>query len=72
MSGFARRVAIKSSFYFHKKRMRPLAEDSTRLPLDGFITHVDRVFRVYTTLNEFMYFVVGGEYSQFLGFCGVI
>ena len=36
------------------------------------MTHIDRVFRVYTTLDEFMYFAVGGEYSRFLGLCGGI
>ena len=46
--------------------MRPLAEGLMRLHLDGFMTHVDRVFRVYTTLDEFTYFAVGGEYSRFL------
>ena len=52
--------------------MRPLVEGLTRLPLDGVMTHVDRVLRVYTNLDEYMYFAVGGEYSRFLGLCGDI
>ena len=52
--------------------MRPLAEGLMRLPLDRCMTYVDRVFWVYTTLEEFMYFAVGGEYSRFLGLCGGI
>ena len=72
MSGFARKVAMKSSFYFHLERICPLAEGLMRLPLDGFMTYVDRVFRIYTTLDEFMYLAVGGEYSRFFGLCGDI
>ena len=39
--------------------MRPLVEGLMRLHLDGFMTHVDIVFRVYTTLDECIYFAVG-------------
>ena len=52
--------------------MRPLAEGLMRPPLDGFMTHIDRVFKVYTILDEFMYFAVSSEYSRFLGLCGDI
>ena len=39
--------------------MRPLVEGLMRLHLDGFMTHVGIVFRVYTTLDECIYFAVG-------------
>ena len=70
--GLARRFTIKSFFFFHYERIHPLAEDLMRLSLDGVMTHIDRVFRVYATLDEFIYFAVGDEFSRFLGLCGCI
>ena len=43
--------------------MCPLVEGLMRLSLDGGMTHVDRVIRLFSTFAEVIYFVVGGGFS---------